>query len=374
MEVKQWVYKYQPRNLDQYIGNTEFKSMLKHHIDDKSVPSILLHGVPGTGKSSVMRMLRNVFDDICQTYFLNGSQVTTKEAVNGALLPIINSAIPMGKTYKLILIDEFDRISAQAQDSLKVTIENAMASNIRFILASNNFDRIDSALKSRFSRNTYNITPPSKSQVFTHLFRIMCSERIIFDVNVFTNEMLMDVVHYVASKGISLDSIKSAFIDLYATNEDFKRELVEHGIDKTLFGLNKLFTEVMTIVDHKYPDIRSCINVTDASCTTGKFRLQTSLLDNSIYLDVIIKSHLNSLKSDNINEIRSIITNANSDTDTAYDFLYSHLNKITPNNVGDAIIVLAEYQHKNKGLFSNTQKIINLHAAIIQLIKIRLNS
>ena len=137
----------------------------------------------------------------------------------------------MGKTYKLILIDEFDRISAQAQDSLKVTIENAMASNIRFILASNNFDRIDSALKSRFSRNSYNITPPSKSQVFTHLFRIMCSERIIFDVNVFTNEMLMDVVHYVASKGISLDSIKSAFLDLLKLVSQGNRCVCTHTLN-----------------------------------------------------------------------------------------------------------------------------------------------
>lgn len=370
---KQWVYKYQPRKLEQYVGNVEFKAMLKHHIDTNQVPSLLLYGVPGTGKSSVMRMIHNIFGNICQTHFINGSHVTTKEAINDAILPVVNSALPIDKHYKLILIDEFDRISAQGQDSLKVTIENAMSSNVRFIFASNNFEKIDSALKSRMSKHTYKIEPPTKSDVFKHLFKIMLSEKIILNNHNFPNYEFTQLVHYISDKNITVNNIKQGISNLFSTNVEIISILNKHNINTVCNSLCELFNDVMKIVIEKYPDIRSCINVADASCTSGKFRLQKTLLNSNIFIYDIIENHIDSLSNDNIINIRKIITNANSDIDNSYPLLYQNITKINPNKLAEAIIILAEYQNKHKGLFATTQKIINLHACIIELIKLRIN-
>lgn len=373
VESKQWVYKYQPRKLEQYVGNTEFKTMLRQYIDNKEVPSLLLYGVPGTGKSSVMRLLNKLFSEICQTHFINGSHVTTKEAINDAILPIVNSALPYGKKYKLILVDEFDRISAQGQDSLKVTIENAMSSNVRFIFASNNFDKIDSALKSRMSKNTYKIEPPNTSDVFKHLFKIMLSEKIILNTHGMCNDDFSKLIEYISNKPITRENVKTAILTLFSNNVNVISMFNKANPKNVVEDFYQLFNDVMKIIIEKYPDIRSCINITDASCTTGKFRLQKSLLNSNIFLNDIIEKNMDSLSNDNIINIRKIITNANSDIDNSYSFLYQYITNIAPNHIGEAIILLAEYQNKNKGLFATTQKIINLHACLIELIKLRLS-
>jgi DNA polymerase III gamma/tau subunit len=140
-----WELKYRPETLDQIILPD---SLLKGFNKLKStgkLPNMLFSGPAGCGKTTVAFVLADVMD--LSAMYMNMSLDTKIENIRDKFMKFATSVSLSGKQ-KIIIGDEFDRLSPQAMDSLKGAIEKT-SKNCKFIFTSNHKGKIIEPIISR---------------------------------------------------------------------------------------------------------------------------------------------------------------------------------------------------------------------------------
>jgi replication factor C small subunit len=146
-----WVEKYRPKSVDGYVFKDDaHRKQINAWIKEGTIPHLLLSGAPGIGKTTLAKILINELDisdyDVLE---VNASRETSIDFIRDKIIPFI-SMIPFGP-FKVVLLDEADRLSQQAQDSLKGVIEE-YSRFARFILTCNTPSRVLPPLHSRLQQ------------------------------------------------------------------------------------------------------------------------------------------------------------------------------------------------------------------------------
>ena len=166
-----WVEKYRPTTLEGYVGNEVIKNKIKDYLKQGSIQNLLLHGVAGTGKTTLAKLLVKNID--CDYLYINASDERGIDTIREKIQPF---ALSMGfNDVKIVILDEADYLTPQAQATLRHTIE-ACSATTRFILTCNYLERIISPLQSRCQ--TFEIIPPSKREVWQKCKTILNDENI----------------------------------------------------------------------------------------------------------------------------------------------------------------------------------------------------
>ena len=66
-----WVEKYRPTTLEEYVGNETIKSKIADYLKQGSIQNLLFHGVAGTGKTTLARLIVNQLN--CDVLYINAS-------------------------------------------------------------------------------------------------------------------------------------------------------------------------------------------------------------------------------------------------------------------------------------------------------------
>jgi replication factor C large subunit len=105
-----WIEKYRPKKFEDLKGQEEAIIKIKNFINSfpKRKKSIILHGPPGTGKTSLAYVIANEMD--AEIFELNASDFRNKDKLQLILKPAIEQKSLMKKG-KVILVDEVDGIS-----------------------------------------------------------------------------------------------------------------------------------------------------------------------------------------------------------------------------------------------------------------------
>ena len=191
------------------------------------------------------------------------------------------------KPLKVVILDEADFLTIQAQASLRNIIET-FSRTTRFIMTCNFVERIIDPLQSRCQ--VLKIVPPSKADVAKHLHWICNQESISHEIN-----------------------------------------------------------ELVPLVNQYYPDLRKCINTIQLSTVDGGandlyLSLDQSVLVSSNYIDKVITELKG--KAD-FKTIRQIIADANiDDFDELFKSLYEKSSEYLPGKEGTAAILINDHQYK----------------------------
>ena len=174
-----WVEKYRPKTVDQYVWRDEAqRRQVNTWIKEKSIPHLLLGGVPGIGKTTMAKMLiHEIGIEDADVLEVNASRETGIDFIRNKIVPFISS-IPWGP-FKVVLLDEADRLSPQAQDSLKGIIEE-YSSFARFILTCNQPNVIVPALHSRCQ--SFLFTKLDLTEYTARTATILVEEGVEFDL------------------------------------------------------------------------------------------------------------------------------------------------------------------------------------------------
>ena len=169
-----FVEKYRPFTLENYVGNENIKDIISKYLEQNDIQNLLLNGTAGTGKTTLAKLIVKNLD--CDYEYINSSDERGIETIREKISGFASSA--SFKPLKVIILDEADFITLQAQASLRNIIEK-FSSSTRFILTCNYIERIIDPIQSRCQ--TFNITPPSKTETARHLAKILSKEEISYD-------------------------------------------------------------------------------------------------------------------------------------------------------------------------------------------------
>ena len=300
LEHSLWVEKYRPTSLDTYIGNEHLKSKVSVYLESGDLPHLLLYGKAGTGKTTLAKLLVNNIE--CDYMYINASDENSVDTVRNK---VRGFASTMGfKDYKIIILDECDYITPNAQAALRNLMET-FSKHCRFILTCNFVERIIDPIQSRCQ--SFQVIPPSKKEVALHIHNILKEEDI-------------------ASK----------------------------------------MDDVAGLVNAGYPDIRRVINSCQRQCVDGMLVVDKQSLVESDYKMKLMEIIKKESKKDAFKNVRKLLADSQvTDFAELYKLMYDEVDSYGTGHIAECILIIAKYQLSDSQV---VDKEINAMAMIIELL------
>tara|TARA_B100001105_G_scaffold59267_1_gene45566 strand:+ start:316 stop:1287 length:972 start_codon:yes stop_codon:yes gene_type:complete len=177
-----WVEKYRPTNLSEIVNQTEIIGSLNELIKNPTdMPHLMFSGSAGVGKTTtalcISKQILGEYAKDC-TLELNASDERGIGMVREKVKKFSRFAGMVDVPFKIIILDEADEMTSDAQTALRRIIEDT-AKICRFIFIANNISKIIDPIQSRCA--TFKFTSISEEDVIKRLDEIAKKEKVKSD-------------------------------------------------------------------------------------------------------------------------------------------------------------------------------------------------
>ena len=263
-----WTEKYRPKKLNDVIGQEHFTLDARGWIEERNMPNVLLYGNPGNGKTGAglvlgREILGETFKD---NYFeVNASDDRRLENVRTTIKNIAQSGTIGDAPFRIVLLDEMDGMTTDAQNALKRIMER-YASNIRFIITCNDRNKIIFALQSRCAN--YHFKPLSNEAMMEVLSSILKAEEITRfsqdELHSFIYAMNGDMRRAITELQAAKASNSTLKTQINAGLNEYKKLLMNIVNKDTTYALSKIHD----LLHNGYTIREVCIGLHDAVIET----------------------------------------------------------------------------------------------------------
>lgn len=293
-----WCDKYGPNCFDDFQFHKNEAERLKKLISNDNFPHLLIYGVRGSGKRTLVRALLielfgpnaaklkmevKVFETnsgkkIMQNMLSSAFHIELNPSENGfydriviqELLRDVGTTQPISKKhFRVVVINEADRLTREAQQSLRRTLEKYV-STCRVILISECSSRIIPALKSRclMLRNE----APSHEQIVSTMEKIMLEEKLSLN-----DQSILEQISHNCEQNVrrAILLLQGYFFKISQQNE-CKLQLNQFKWEAKIEDLAKILTTSQSV--RQVAEIRAML-----------YDLQIHLIPNEIILRTLFK-------------------------------------------------------------------------------------
>ena len=296
-----WVEKYRPKQLKEYVGNEHLKTKVGDYIESGDVPHLLFFGKAGTGKTTLAKLIVNSIN--CDYIIINASDERGIDIIRNK---VKSFASTVGfKDKKIIILDEFDYMTPDAQAMLRNLMET-FSKHCRFILTCNYVEKVIEPIQSRCQ--TFQIVPPTKKDVAIQISQILTKEEVKFEPK-----------------------------------------------------------DLVPIIDSSYPDIRKIINTCQLNSSKGILKVDVAnIIDGDIKIKIIdILKSKDDKRNKYMNVRQAVADSRIQDFSEMYGYLYEKIDDYAGGNTSNVILTIAEGQYKDSMVID---KEITFMATMIQII------
>jgi replication factor C small subunit len=181
MENAMWSEKYRPATLAEMIDQTEIIGRLKRFAETKTMPHCLFAGPPGSGKTTAALCLaHDLFGERFMDAFmeLNASDARGIDVIRTTVKEFARIATISEVPFKILVLDEADNMTADAQHALRRTMER-YTDTCRFVLSCNYSGKIIEPIQSRCA--IFRFVPLGGEHVARYLKMIAEKEHVRLD-------------------------------------------------------------------------------------------------------------------------------------------------------------------------------------------------
>ena len=273
------VERYRSKTLDKYVGNENIKKTIQQYLDQNDIQNFIFYGPAGTGKTTLAKLIVNNLD--CDHIYINASDERGIETIRDKVSGF--SSVMSFKPIKVVILDEADFLTIQAQASLRNVIET-FSRTTRFILTCNYIERIIDPLQSRCQ--VMKIIPPEKMDIARHLRWVLAQEEIEVEPK-----------------------------------------------------------DLKIIVNQYYPDLRKMLNAIQLSNQEGKLVIDKSVLVANSYINEVLKELTK--KNTNFRTLRQIIADSGvKDFEELYRSLFDNASEYALGREGSVAVILNEHLYQ----------------------------
>lgn len=300
-----WVEKFRPRKIEECILQQRTKDEVSAIVKDSKIPNLLFYGPPGCGKTTLAKAM--CVEANVDWILINGSNERGIDAVRDKIISFASTASLSGNDHKVVIVDEADRLTVLAQDSLKAEQER-FSKTCSFIFTANHPNRLIEALHSRLVSVDFTPRKDEIDRMQAEMFMRVCE--ILEHENVTYNESVL------------VEVIQRFFPD----NRRILGEL------------------------QQYARASNDINEGMLMHIAGS--------DTKTLIDAIVAKKFKDI-------VQWSADNCNNDTSVLYEEIYKELkNFVKPTSIADAIMILEDYQRHDSNVPS---KELHLSSMAVEL-------
>lgn len=290
--ILSWVEKYRPRNFSQFVGNQDIVRDLLSMIQENSIPHLLFSGMQGVGKTTAAMILMDMLygKDKRRKYIeINASDDNSINTVRTLVKDYAKTSGSSqtftksnGVQYRVIILDEADNLTPQAQAALRRVMER-YSKYCKFILICNYKHKIIPAVQSRCSM--FDFKPISPEEMVVRLEQIcvkenvkITKEAVEYITELVDGDIRTAINTYLERLKLSKSTVNIEHIrhlDLY---EPIATEVIKDS-------LNGWFIQARQII---YKGLRQGINLRELLKRIGLTAANLKMADGTPYPDYII--------------------------------------------------------------------------------------
>jgi len=176
-----WIEKYRPQTVDGYVFvDDNQRQQVESWIRDGSIPNLLFSGSPGTGKTTLGKLLINELGvDEYDVLYANGSKEGRKIEWVDKLISFCQT-MPFGK-FKVVFIDEADYLNPNSVQPAMRNLMEDYSHSVRFILTCNYPNKIIPPLHSRLQQ--LHILKTDHTEFTARAATVLVTENVDFDID-----------------------------------------------------------------------------------------------------------------------------------------------------------------------------------------------